>query len=52
VHSCSRLEGYGPHFKIGLDRSDSSDDDLIDTNTLDKPPQDKILLGEGLAIDV
>jgi hypothetical protein len=30
----NRLEGYGARFKIGLDRSDSSDGDSIDTYML------------------
>jgi hypothetical protein len=48
----NRLEGYRARFKIGLERSDSFDDDSIDNNMLDEPPQDEIPLGESLAVDV
>jgi hypothetical protein len=47
----NRLEGYRACFRIGLERNDPFDDDLIDTNLLHEPPEGEIPLG-GLAINV
>jgi hypothetical protein len=49
----NRLEGYRARSKIGLERSDSFDDDDSRYRfALDEPPQGEIPLSDSLAVDV